>query len=528
MPRFSSIYQRAKHQRALWTLALVRPAVWLTTADISTIAIATGVSEWRDKSGNGSHATQATAANQPVYSRTSFFGLPGITFDGSDDQLDISTTRMQNTTHGVFWVFIRRGAGSTGDAYRPSVGVLSTGADRGALHYVKNTNNLGASYPYFGGPINNNYDLGSGTAYDNTTAQVMAFQSNGTGWGVWRNGSLEGTTNGIAAPNTTNTGFILGAQNNPNRKSNITMTEFILFETTDARLRQLIEGYLAWKWRFAHNLSLSHPYRFSPPRDNRILTRRTRTIVSLAGAAGSGGGATVYERTQSDAVGFSEQSSSKHVAVRSQSDPVGLAEQSSAVVVAVRSQSDLVGVSEQSSISHVAVRSQSDHVGVSEQSTAVLVTIRTSADSFGVSEQSTATIPPPSNISSDPFGVSEQQTRVSVYVRSQGDVFGISERSSRIAVGMRATEDPAGVSEQSIGLLVSVRYSVDPMGVSEQSSSSPIFTRSSSDAFGVCEQSLVDLTIVYFPGSGRCFLDADVRTCLIDHDIRTCILEPGP
>jgi hypothetical protein len=238
--------------------------VWLDAADLRTITIATGVSEWRDKSGNGSHATQATAANQPVYSQTGFFGLPGITFDGLNDQLDISTTRMQNTTHGAFWVFIRRGTGA-GDAYRPSVGVLAGATDRGALHYVKNSNNLGASYPYYFGPGVFSYDLGSGTAYNNIDAQVMAFQSNVTGWGVWRNGSLEGTTNGIAAPDTTNTGFILGAQNNVNRKSNITMTEFILLETTDNRRRQTVEGYLAHKWGLTANLPAAHPYKNRPP-----------------------------------------------------------------------------------------------------------------------------------------------------------------------------------------------------------------------------------------------------------------------
>jgi hypothetical protein len=263
MPRGVSPVDEARLQGRLWTPALVLPAVWLDAADLSTITIATGVSEWRDKSGNGANATQATASARPAYSETGFFGLPGITFDGSDDQLNISTTRMRNTTHGVFWVFVRRGAG-TGDVYKPSVAVLTGGLDRGALHYVKNSNNLGASYPYFGGPINNNYDLSSGTAYNNTTAQVMAFQSNVTGWGVWRNGSLEGTTNGIAAPNTTNTGFILASQSGLNRKSNITMTEFILVENIGSR-RQPIEGYLAHKWGLTANLPAAHPFKNRPP-----------------------------------------------------------------------------------------------------------------------------------------------------------------------------------------------------------------------------------------------------------------------
>jgi hypothetical protein len=265
MPRGVSLVDEATLQRRLWTPALARPAVWLDAADLSTITIATGVSEWRDKSGNGAHATQATAANQPAYSQTGFFGLPGITFDGSNDQLNISTTRMQNTTHGVYWVFIRRGAGSTGDTYKPSVGILTGGADRGALHYIKNSNNLGASYPYYGGPSLFAYDLGGGTVYNNTDAQVMAFQNNVTGWGVWRNGALEGTTNGISAPDTTNLGFSLASQIAPFRISNITITEFILIEASGTQLRLVIEGYLAWKWRFVANLLASHPFKNRPP-----------------------------------------------------------------------------------------------------------------------------------------------------------------------------------------------------------------------------------------------------------------------
>jgi hypothetical protein len=264
MPRGVSPVDEARLQGRLWTPAQVLPAVWLDAADLSTITIATGVSEWRDKSGNGANATQAAAGARPAYSQTGFFGLPGITFDGVDDQLDIPTTRMRNTTHGVYWVFIRRGAGS-GDAYKPSVGVLAGGNDRGALHYVKNGSNFGASYPYYGAPAISAYDLGSGTAYNNTDAQVMVFQSNVTGWGVWRNGSLEGTTNAIAAPDTSNTGFTLAGQNNPNRKSNITMTEFILLETTDARRRQTVEGYLAHKWGLTANLPAAHPFKNRPP-----------------------------------------------------------------------------------------------------------------------------------------------------------------------------------------------------------------------------------------------------------------------
>lgn len=45
-----------------------------------------GVSEWSDVVG-GYLLAQATSANQPTYSATSFNGRPGISFDGTDDFL---------------------------------------------------------------------------------------------------------------------------------------------------------------------------------------------------------------------------------------------------------------------------------------------------------------------------------------------------------------------------------------------------------------------------------------------------------
>jgi hypothetical protein len=47
-------------------------------------------------------------------------------------------------------------------------------------------------------------------------------------------------------------------------------------------------GYLAWEWGRVTSLPIDHPYRFSPPRDNRILTRKRRSLVLLAGASGGG------------------------------------------------------------------------------------------------------------------------------------------------------------------------------------------------------------------------------------------------
>ena len=250
-----------------WTPAEISTVFWLDAATSSTITIATGVSTWADRKGGGVNATQATGSLQPSYSATAFPGsLPGVLFDGVDDTLEIATTAQQNLTHGVYCVFSRSGAGTGANTYRPTISCLNAAkSDIGALHYIKNSNNFGASYPYAGLPLANNYDLGSGTVYSNNVGNIIAFQSNSTGWGVWRNGTIEGTTNTFAPPNSTNTGYALARQFGNARQSNLVFGEVIMVQTTDTTTRQLIEGYLAWKWGLQASLPSNHPYKNSAP-----------------------------------------------------------------------------------------------------------------------------------------------------------------------------------------------------------------------------------------------------------------------
>jgi hypothetical protein len=107
--------------------------------------------------------------------------------------------------------------------------------------------------------------LSSGTAYSNNVGNIMAFQSNTTGWGVWRNGTLESTTNTIATPDNTNVGYSLARQYTVNRASNIVIAEVIMVQSTNTTTRQLIEGYLAWKWGLQGSLPVGHPYISAAP-----------------------------------------------------------------------------------------------------------------------------------------------------------------------------------------------------------------------------------------------------------------------
>jgi len=251
----------------LWTPAQISTVFWYDADDYSSFTLSgSSVSVWGDKSGNNNDATQSVAANKPTYSATASSGsLPGVTFDGTNDSLSVATTAGQNQTHGIYWVFSRSGAGS-GDAYRPDIGILpNPGSDCGALHYIK-TDNLGASYPYLpGAALGQAYDLASGTAYVNGSPNVMSFQSNTTGWGVWRTGTLEGTTAGITTPNNLNIGYVFAHQPPGTRYTNGVYSEALMVEVTDTTTRQKIEGYLAWKWGLEANLPADHPYKNSPP-----------------------------------------------------------------------------------------------------------------------------------------------------------------------------------------------------------------------------------------------------------------------
>jgi hypothetical protein len=87
--------------------------VWLDAADSSTYTLATGVSEWRDKSGNGRTFTQATANNQPVISSTAQNGKALLEFDGVNDRLQATGNWLQIANCTLFAAF-RRTSGNYG------------------------------------------------------------------------------------------------------------------------------------------------------------------------------------------------------------------------------------------------------------------------------------------------------------------------------------------------------------------------------------------------------------------------------
>lgn len=275
MPRGVSRFDEAQLQQRLWLPDVLRPALWLDAADVSTITIATGVSEWRDKSGNNRHATQATTTLQPAYSASAMRGRPGLIWPSppANPSRTLITPSFDIGISNIAATFCvsRLDAGVTSGAYR-------------RLFVNNSANPIGYTLWYFG------------TSSGQALGAIAGTSATGADWvvGAERNSpfvlSMVGPNNGgLAASNlrarlnggvstytrTDATGtvggtsnFTIGAAESAYQAGTSPwggeISEIVHFNTTlSSRDVNVIEGYLAWKWGVT--LAADHPFANRPP-----------------------------------------------------------------------------------------------------------------------------------------------------------------------------------------------------------------------------------------------------------------------
>jgi hypothetical protein len=96
--------------------------LWYDASDATSITIATGVSQWSDKSGNGRHLTQATGGNQPALNANGLNGLPYVSFDGTNDYM---TATWASVTNPITVCAVARLRANT--AFAAPMGILGNG-----------------------------------------------------------------------------------------------------------------------------------------------------------------------------------------------------------------------------------------------------------------------------------------------------------------------------------------------------------------------------------------------------------------
>lgn len=260
MPRGISRYDEAALQGRLWTPkdSGVSIALWLDASDLSTISYGTsGVSEWRDKSGNNRHATQATDANRPTLSFIDLNNNSTIYHDGINDVLTANYTY----TGSDITVFIVSKALSGGGSNQR---VLSFATPTVADWSSTNTFFIG-------------YQGGNNIRFYRALTVVVASTITTRGTGNWAlhavtktGGTATVATNGETPVSGTTssagfnftriqTGYVSGDYQG-NLAEAIVIPSYL-----DQREQEKFIGYLAWKWGLVNILRAPHPYYSRPP-----------------------------------------------------------------------------------------------------------------------------------------------------------------------------------------------------------------------------------------------------------------------
>lgn len=246
---------------ALFTPADIVTTAWFDADDSSTISIATGVSLWLDKSGNGYHVTQATTANQPLVIPAGMNGRAVIRFDGSNDQLDspASFPIVGDTAFSVFAVYkkltVTKGS-VFGWGLWSGIGGSGIWDDNTtfAYHYYNSV--------YYAGPLLAN-SVATNFGYIKAPGLVSSTSN------LYRDGVSVGSAGGNGTPNMyANRALTIGNFLAPATAKwfHGDLAELIIISSAvDQTTRQKIEGYLAWKWGTNSALAAGHPYKHYPP-----------------------------------------------------------------------------------------------------------------------------------------------------------------------------------------------------------------------------------------------------------------------
>lgn len=272
MPRGVGLNWRldsATIQRRLWTPEEFRPTAWFDASDLTTISVATGVSNWTNKGTLGLVASQATAANQPAF-RVSDGDFnrrpyPYLDFDGTNDSLSIAGAIGGGSVQAMYLFAVARPGGAA-VPYKTTV----FGSVDGSIWVLRATGTTSFSQWRFvnaGTVQDTSFNNGRQNAVVNMTtagANTGAWQTTADEWGVYSRQLI--TTSGTAGINFNfNPTFIARGDGSAGNTTSYTKIAECLAIPSEigARGRQRVEGYLAWKWGLP--LVAEHPFANRPP-----------------------------------------------------------------------------------------------------------------------------------------------------------------------------------------------------------------------------------------------------------------------
>ena len=244
-----------------WRPTQIPTSLWLDASDASTIILnATTVSQWNDKSGNGRSVSQSNSSLQPLYTLNGLNGLNIADFDGADDVLNglPLSNFVTNNSYSAFVVGLAR--------------TIATNDENGYLNEAF----YGDAGGYFAMCLRSSNLIGAYNWDGLNKVATNAYTPNTVviGYSELSSGSLRIRTNGGSETATVSSNVAalthaiqIGRNFNSNTLCLDGKIAEVIFTNTalSTTNRQLIEGYLAWKWGLQASLPNDHPYKNAAP-----------------------------------------------------------------------------------------------------------------------------------------------------------------------------------------------------------------------------------------------------------------------
>jgi len=239
--------------------------MWLDGADpLNTGKIpSTGtiITNWSDKSGN---SYNATGVNNPTYTAT------GISFNGSNQYFTTNYTS-QAASETIFVVYNLTS--------NTQAGLVDTNSSGGrAFQSLNGTNGPSLAKSAIAWTLYGSYAIATGITY----IAECTYSSSGINIYVSGNTSASNTTNPSFSAGTTTIGA--GYLSPIGWYLNGYISEVVIYNTVlSTSNRQIVEGYLAWKWNIQSRLPSNHPYYLSQPGGITVTTGgfTPKTVTTL-------------------------------------------------------------------------------------------------------------------------------------------------------------------------------------------------------------------------------------------------------
>lgn len=260
-----------------WTLASL-PAgslsFWLDAADLTTLTIVSGVSQWRDKSGNSRHFNQLTLANRPTYGAFSLANISLVGTAGSNSPRFMDTTAIWSppANFDFFWVATSDEApqGNINAIYDHDHASLAQGNANWVIQSdnVNFGNSPNTTTHYFAQNITStNFQfIGNGSNGITTGNSVIGLVRRQSSASLVRNSTTIATATLSSQFRSDRAFRVGGCLAYPDRGWRGGHAEIVYTQRSLSIPEiQLTTGYLAWKWNLQSLLPTNHPFRNRAP-----------------------------------------------------------------------------------------------------------------------------------------------------------------------------------------------------------------------------------------------------------------------